>query len=182
MNKIIKKNEDIALSNFDINILLGGRVNIVLYPDLHKYFTLDELLGKYQACILLFEAKPRYGHWVCIFKLNPYVVEFFNPYGGFPDDSLLQINKKFRQQSGQEYPLLSKLLLNSPYKLTYNEFQFQEKNKDVKTCGRHCVVRLLKRNLNLYEYVYFLDVLCDKWNTNYDGVVTLLTLTVENNK
>ncbi len=176
MKKIIKKYEDMALSNFDIMKLLDNRVNIVLYPELHKYRNLDEVLGPYQACILLFEAEPRYGHWVCIFKLNESTIEFFNPYGGYPDDSLLHINKGFRKKSNQERPILSQLLLNSPYVLTYNEFRFQSQQADVKTCGRHCVVRLWKRDLSLYQYVDFLNGLRQVYDTNYDGVVTILTI------
>jgi hypothetical protein len=176
MNKVLKQYEDIALSNHDVYNLLGGKVNIVLYPDLHNYNTLDQILGPFGACVLLFEAKPKYGHWVCIFKLNPTEVEFFNPYGGFPDDSLLSINKMYRKKSGQEKPLLSELLINSPYRLTYNEFAFQSKSPDVRTCGRHCVVRLLKRDLELYKYVEFLNKLCKLWKTDYDGVVTYLTI------
>jgi hypothetical protein len=176
MKRIIKYYEDIALSNFDIFDLLNGKVNIELYPNLHNYDNLDQLLGKYGICVLLFEAKPSYGHWVCLLKLNNMEVEFFNPYGGFPDDSLLQINQEFRKKSDQEYPLLSELLLNSPYKLTYNEYQFQEIKSDIKTCGRHCSVRLMCQELSLYQYVKFLDKLCKKFDTNYDGMVTLLTI------
>jgi hypothetical protein len=176
MDKIIKKYESVALSNTDVFELLGGKVNIVLYPNLHNYQNIDQILGKYGACILLFEAKPKYGHWVLIFKQNPKMIEFFNPYGGYPDDTLLSINKKFRLESNQQYPILSRLLLDSPYILTYNEFQFQERKSDIKTCGRHCVVRLLARNLTLYQYVNFLDKLCDMYHENYDGVVTMLTI------
>ncbi len=176
MYNIIKKYEDVALSNTDIFELLGGKVHIAMYPDLHNYENIDQLLGKYGACILLFEAKPQYGHWVLIFKLDSTTIEFFNPYGGYPDDSLLSINKKFRIKTNQEYPILSQLLIDSPYKLTYNEFQFQEKNHGINTCGRHCVVRLLKRKLDLYQYVNFLNKLCNEYNENYDGVVTLLTM------
>jgi hypothetical protein len=176
METVIKNYEDVALSNGDIMRLLNGKVNIELYPNLYKYSNLDELLGPYGACVLLFEAKPKYGHWVCIFKQNSDLIEFFNPYGGFPDDSLLYINRQFRKESRQEYPILSQLLLDCPYELSYNEFQFQRKNKNVKTCGRHCVVRLMFRNLNLYEYKDLLDQLRKKYHTDYDGVVTYLTI------
>jgi len=176
MNKIIKHYENIALSNNDIMKLLDGEVNIILYPDLYKFSKLDQLLEPYDACILLFEAKPRYGHWVCIFKENKNTVSFFNPYSGFPDDSLLAINKDFRKKSNQEYPILSQLLLDSPYNLTYNEFKFQKRAPDIKTCGRHCVFRIMNKDLDLYKYKRALDILCKKWNTDYDGIVTYATI------
>ncbi len=176
MDKIINYYEDVALSDKDILNMLEGRVNIVLYPDLYKYSNLDQILGQYGACILLFEAKPNYGHWVCLFKQSYEEVCFFNPYGGFPDDSLLHINKSFRKESHQLKPLLTNFLINSRYKLTYNEFDFQRKAPEIKTCGRHCVVRLLNRDLDLYEYKKYLDLMCKKLNTDYDGVVTYLTI------
>jgi hypothetical protein len=176
LTKILSKYEDIALSNFDILQKINNKANIVLYPNLHKYKTIDEILGPYEACILLFEAKPKYGHWVCIFKRNNKTIEFFNPYGGYPDDSLLFINDEFRKKSNQEYPILSLLLLNSPYDLTYNEFKFQKKNQNIKTCGRHCIVRLLFRNLDLYKYHDMLEYLKKELNMSYDEIVTLLTL------
>lgn len=176
MDRILEKYEDIALSNYDIMEKINKKAKIVLYPDLYKYKTIDEVLGKYGATVLLFELKPKYGHWVCIFKTNENTIEFFNPYGGYPDDSLLKINEKFRKESNQELPILSLLLLNSHYNLTYNEFQFQEKNYNIKTCGRHCIVRLLLRNMDLYEYYNFLNILRNELNISFDEIVTLLTL------
>lgn len=173
--KTLKYYEDIALSNYDIIKLLKGRVNIVLYPDLHKYTNIDEVLGKYDACILLFEAKVNYGHWCAIFKINDNEIEFFNPYGGYPDDSLRYIPYHFAKVSNQLVPYLSLLLLDCPYELYYNEFGFQRHSKSVKTCGRHCVFRVMNRHMNIYEYKRLLDKLCMKHKTDYDGVVTLMT-------
>ena len=63
---IIKIYENIALSDSQVLKLINGRANLMLYPDLHKYESIDEILKPYGACILLFEAKPKYGHWCCI--------------------------------------------------------------------------------------------------------------------
>jgi len=172
----IKYYEDVALTNNDILKLLDNHANIILYPSLHQYKSLDQILGEYKACILLFEAMPSYGHWVAIFLLDNNTIEFFNPYGGWPDDSLKHISKEFRDKTYQDKPYLSLLLLNSPYELTYNEFKFQKMKDDIKTCGRHCVVRLWNRYKSLYEYVAYLDDLCERYKMDYDGVVTMLTL------
>jgi len=174
LNKL-KHYENVALSDKDVMDLLDGHVHIELYPNLHKYNNLDSLLGQYQACILLFEAKPQYGHWVLIFKLADNSIEFFNPYGGYPDDSLDHIDKEFRQNSNQLFPKLSQLLLDSPYELTFNEFDFQKKKSTIKTCGRHCVVRLANRNLGLYEYLDLLNNIRNKNKLDYDEIVTYIT-------
>jgi hypothetical protein len=176
--KIIKEYEDVALSNYDILKLVNHKAKIVLYPNLHKFKTIDQILGPYGACIILFEAKPNYGHWCCLFKVDDNILEFFNPYGGYPDDTLEYIPISFRKISHQCKPYLSFLLYNSPYELTYNEFQFQQHKPNIRTCGRHCVMRILCRNLSLYDYVKFLDLLCQKFNMNYDEVVTLITLKI----
>ena len=68
MNNILKKFENVALTNFDILKLLNEKANIVLYPELHQFTNLDQILGPYGVCVLLFEIIPKYGHWVCIFQ------------------------------------------------------------------------------------------------------------------
>jgi len=177
LSNIIKKYEDIALSNYDILKLLNGKANIVVYPNLYKYDNIEQLLEPYGALILLFEAKPKYGHWTCVFKLDNDTLEFFNPYGGYPDDSLRYIPEEFKSITNQNHSYLTRLLIDSPYNLTYNEYQFQKVGKDIRTCGRHCVVRLLCRWMDLYEYYNFMEQLSNVLNMNFDGVVTVLTIT-----
>jgi len=175
MSKTLKQYENIALSNYDILKMLDKRVNIILYPNLHKYDDIDQVLGPYGACILLFEAKKRYGHWVCIFKQDNDLLEFFNSYGGYPDDSLKYIPNHYAKVSNQLVPYLSLLMDKSNYDLSYNEFQFQKKGSGTKTCGRHCVVRLMNRDKTLYEYVDYLDDICENYDCDYDEAVSMIT-------
>jgi len=173
--------EDIALSDKNIFDLLEGKVSIVLYPDLHKYNNIDELLGNNGACILLFEAKPHYGHWCAIIKLNERLIEFFDPYGtattgGHPDDNLKHIPLEYAKVSNQREPFLSILMDKSPYNLSFNEIQFQRKDKKIGTCGRHCVFRIINKDLSLYKYADMMNVLCQSFKDDYDGVVTLFTI------
>lgn len=176
MNTKIKIFENIALSNHDILNLLSNKCNIILYPDLYKYNSINEILEPYDSCIILYEAKPKYGHWCAINKINNNDIEFFNPYGGLVDNSLNYIPNSFRKKTNQLYPYLTKLMYNSPYNLFYNEFKFQKKGYDIKTCGRHCVIRTLLKKLDIYEYKELLDELCKLYRINYDGVVTILTI------
>lgn len=171
---IINKYEDIALSNFEILELVDGKANFVLYPELINYSSIDEILEPYGACFLLFEAKPRYGHWCCLFKLDDNTIEFFNPYGGYPDDSLNLIPLHFRMVSNQYYPYLSWLMINSKYDLTYNEHKFQKRAKNTKTCGRWCATRILFRNISLKDFTKLFK------NKNGDKIVTLLTMWINN--
>lgn len=173
--------EDIPLSDRDITNSLGGEVSIAQYPEIHIFSNVDDLMGPYKAVVILFESKKNYGHWCCLFKLDDKTIEFFDPYGrattgGYPDDNLRMIPKDFATISNQEYPYLSYLLDISQYDLTYNEIQFQKREKGIKTCGRHCVFRIENRDMSLYEYEDMMDDLCEEFNTNYDGVVTLFTI------
>jgi len=176
--KILKQYENIALSDKDLRKLVEGKASIVLYPNLIHYKTIDEVLGPHEACFLLFEAKRHYGHWTLLFKSDPTTIEFFNPYGGYPDDSLEYIPMHFRKKSNQLHTHLSVLLDKSPYELTYNEFQFQKKAKDTKTCGRWCAVRLLMRYTSLYDFKEVIDKLSKELGLSGDEFVTLLTMYV----
>lgn len=176
----IDKAEDIALSDRTLLKLIDGKAKIVLYPDLIHYDNIDEVMGKYGCAIILFETKRNYGHWCCVFKVKPNEIEFFNPYGGYPDDSLDYIPTEFRLVSHQYYPHLSKLLYDSPYKLSYNEHQFQKHGTGIRTCGRHCAVRILLRNLSLEDYTNFLNYWCKKLGMDYDELVTYITMNILN--
>lgn len=171
---ILNRYENIALSNLDLIRMLDGKANIIIYPNLINYQSIDDVLGPYGACFLLFETRPKYGHWVCLFKRGN-IIEFFNSYGGYPDDSAQYIPLHYRIISGQAFPILSLLLLNSPYELEYNEFKFQRHNKNIKTCGRWAVVRLLLRELDIYQFKKFIDDLKKETGLTRDKIVTLLT-------
>jgi hypothetical protein len=182
MNEILNRYADIALSDKQVLKLINGRANLILYPDLHKYKHIDEILEPYGACIILYESKPKYGHWCCIFKVNDKLLEYFNPYGGlnegFPDDSLEYIPMDFRLKSYQYYPYLSYLMYNSPYELSYNEHRFQKHDMDIKTCGRWTALRLIFRNLSLEQFYVLMKFLKKRLKISLDQLVTLLTMKI----
>ena len=149
---IIERYENIGLSNKDLLELVEGKANIVVYGDIFKYKTIDELLYPYDCCFLLYESKPKWGHWCVIFKRTPENIEFFDPYGTFIDDELDLIDENFRKKSNQTYPYLTYLLYQNQYQIEYNQYKFQSKGKNIKTCGRWCVCRLWYRNLTLEQF------------------------------
>lgn len=175
----MNKYKDIALSNNDIEKKLkmfNINCQIVPYNELYKYKSIDELLYPSDSVIILYMWKPFYGHWCCLTKRHNNV-EFFNSYGGYVDYPILNnIDNKFRLESNQDYPYLTNLLLLSPYNLHYNEFQFQKKKSNIKTCGRHSLMRVLLKNFDIYEYKKILDIVKKKYMLkDYDDVVTFLT-------
>ncbi len=178
----IKDLENISLSDKQLMSLIDNEANLVLYPDLHKFKNIDDLLGRHGACIILYESKPNYGHWTAIFKTNnPKELEFFNSYGdsgrhdGYPDATLKFIPKDFRILSKQDHTYLAKLMVDSPYSLSYNQYKFQSDAEGIKTCGRHVANRLRMRHLSLDEYHNVIMKYCRELRMNPDQIVSLLT-------
>jgi hypothetical protein len=151
MQRKIKLLERKSLSNKDIERLCPN-VNIVSYPDLYQFDTLDDLLGKEGACVILYKTSENYGHWCCIIKINPNLVEFFDPYGIFIDDEFDFMSYATRIEVGQTVPYVSQLLYNCPYKLSFNEYKFQQQKKNVNTCGRWTALRVIYKKLPLNEF------------------------------
>jgi hypothetical protein len=173
----IQAYEDVPLSDGDLRKVLGG-VRIVMYPDIHKMGSLDEVMGPNGAAIILFESRPSYGHWCAVFRGaggDHGLVEFFNPYGGYPDDTLKLIDKEFAAETAQDAPYLSKLMMRSPYRLSYNQYAFQKYGSGVKTCGRHCASRLLLRALSLDDYKDWIAGQAARTGTDPDAVVSGIT-------
>lgn len=180
MNReILDQYQNVSLSDKHLFTLLDGKNTLILYPELVDYNNIDDVLGPHGMCVLLFEAKAGYGHWVCLWK-HEGKISFFNSYGGFPDDSLEYIPAHYAKLNNEDYPYLSLLLYNSPYELTYNEHQYQKRDKDVKTCGRHVAVRLFAKHLTDEQYYKYVKFFCKKYNISPDEFVTLMTLPIAN--
>jgi hypothetical protein len=171
MNLALKELTSIPFSGSDIISALDGEVKIMKYRDIKNYNNIDEVLLPYNKVVLLYEIKPKYGHWCCLFKNNN-TIEFFDPYGMKIDKQLDFINDNFKKESNQDYPYLSRLLLKSPYKLTYNDKKLQEKKEDVSSCGRHCCIRLILGHIPIKKYQELME---SKGGDNPDNKVTYLT-------
>ncbi len=186
MRKKLKKYENIPLSDTDIRKIVDGKCNVVLYPDMHKFKNIDEVLQPYGAAAILYQSRDNYGHWVCITLRDPseglsrkgkQILEFFNSYGnldggGMPDQELKNIPPEYAAKSSQNYPYLADLLLDKScqYKLSYNEYQFQKLDKDMATCGRWTAMRILLKHIPLRE---FYDIFHGIFS---DQLVTALTM------
>lgn len=179
--KYIEREINRPLSSIDIENILDNKCKIILYPELINYSSIDELLKPYGCVIILYMHKKInnnnsfYGHWCCIFKIKDKskTIEFFDPYGHFCDDQLntKALDRHFRIENGLVYPLLSYLLFytGTKYNLTFNHYKFQ--GPDSSTCGRHCCVRLLNKDLSLTKYNKYMK----SFGINYDLLVTILT-------
>ena len=168
IKKHLDKYKYVALSDADLANLMEGQARIVIYGDICKFKSIDEMLEPYGVCFVLYEWKPHFGHW-CVLIKHDDLIEFFDPYGKYVDMYLKMIPEPFRSESNQFVPALSNLLLECDYDLSYNEYQFQKMDENVRDCGRWCCVRAMLKEMSLKEFKrMFL-------NKEGDDIVTILT-------
>lgn len=153
MDKLIARSESKSFSGKDLIRLCDGKVRILEYSQLADARSLNEVLGRKGAVIILYETRKNYGHWVGLFRVDKRTVEFFDPYGLMPDEELGFIDDNFREESGQSVPHLTALLAASRDKIIYNQFPLQKLAKNTSTCGRWCGLRIALRQLPLADFV-----------------------------
>jgi hypothetical protein len=175
MDNIIHNAESISLNKNDIiKICSPNNVKIMFYVDLNKCNDINELFNESHNIIILFRTEGNYGHWVSLLKYSDYI-EFFDPYGFYPDSELKYASESLRSSMNTTVPHLTYLLNNAKNKyntkLIYNAVKLQKLHKDINTCGRHVALRIKLRHIELHEYQKLLTT--NKLNP--DMIVTYLT-------
>ena len=145
--------KETPLSNEDINIMLNG-TKIFKYPDLENMNSIDEIFDDQGRAVMLFLTKnENTGHWIALHKKED-TIYYFDPYGYDVDEDKDFIPDYKLEELNQEQPFLMDLFKKSKYKVYSNQYAFQNRNaKNTNTCGRHCVVRLIYKNLDLDDYL-----------------------------
>ena len=158
------------ISNIDILRKLKGKTNIVYYEDLHKYSEINQLF-KNNSCVLLYKIQPTFGHWTALIK-NNFGIEFFDPYGSLPDETKTVIDKYFLKQTNQYENYLCDLLYKESFTtpIEFNHYKFQHKGKNINTCGKHVICRIIHKDLSLEQYNQFIKSM----GINPDEYVTQL--------
>jgi hypothetical protein len=177
MNNNIKNIESYSLSDSDIRHYLPD-VNIYMYSDLANYHKIEDILpNPNNYLILLYQDSENTGHWVCILRQNN-TVEFFDPYGKYPDTQLKWVDNEIREDLGITSKFISNLFNNSKLKIVYNTAPYQETGNGINTCGRHVIYRLLNRNISLKNYHIMFKNETKKNKCDYDCVVSkIITIT-----
>jgi hypothetical protein len=151
-------------------------VKIIKYSELKNYNNINQLLPKVKDhIIILFENSPNNGHWTALLRPHKNEIEFFDSYGNNDVDILNWIPKRDNINLGVSEPYLRNLLKKSGYKCYYNTTQYQSKNSDIASCGRHCAFRIkcmLKGNQNLKDYHNFMNNLKKKTGLSFDDIVS----------
>jgi len=155
---------DKALSNSDIEKMI--KTKVLIYPDLFNYKNIYDILKPNGNFVLLYLTKENYGHWVCVIDHGK-SIEFFDSYGIKPDLEFKQIEN--RKELDEPFNYLSFLLLMSNKKIEYNSRELQEYSANISTCGRHCVMRILMKDIPIDEYGKILSM---DLNKTPDQIVT----------
>lgn len=166
MDRLIRK----RISNHEILDYFGGQCSIFMYSDIAECTDISQLFGKYDKCFLLYNNRPRSGHW-CLLMRYPDRFLFFDSFGYKPDEELGKIPQAIRRMHRMCYPVVLKLLRQSGKRIFFNQYQLQESKRGVNTCGRHCIVRAAYPGLRTDDYARILT----SSELSPDVIVTLLT-------
>lgn len=173
----IKEKEKQPLTNFDIKDYLGQNAKIVVYSDLKKYKSIEDLLPNNNSYfVLLYQDSAHSGHWVSLLRKGDTII-FFDPYGLYCDDELKWIDPNTRQGLGIKKKYLSDLLNDFDGKINYNKVKYQSENPDISTCGKHTCFWLynaIQKDKTLVTYYKLMNKLKNKLGLSYDGVVTAM--------
>ena len=173
----IRKTEGKPMSDIDIKRYLPS-AQIILYPELSKYESIDELLPNDKSyCIILYEDKLNSGHWCCVLKFND-IYEYFDSFGKTIDNPLKNwLSKGQRIKLDENVFYLSNLLNQTDKEVIYNKIDFQVDNPSIQTCGRFCIHRILMmlKGMNLQEYQRYMKQRKSEEHLTYDELVSKLT-------
>jgi hypothetical protein len=144
-------NNDVPLSSTDLKNIFDGELKVMIYKELKKCKTIDEVLHPYNRVCILYNWTPSVGHWTCLFKKDN-TIYFFDSFGSIPDGKTNygQIPKNIRNHMGLEYKYLTKLLYESPYEIDYNPMPIQDIKSS--TCGRYCALRLALYDMTTEDF------------------------------
>lgn len=114
---------------------------LILYNDLKKYKTIEQLLPKHKSYFILLYpvSSETNGHWTVLTRFDN-VIEYFDSYGLRPDVPFSWDSSKFRDNKKYLTGLLNKTNL----KVVFNDISFQSKRDGmIATCGSFVVFRVL---------------------------------------
>lgn len=172
LEQITLKSVNNDLSNNGIYRLTGKQP--ISYSDLAKYSNLNDLLGKDNFCVLLYQTSSKTtGHWVALMVNIKNEIVFFDSYG---------LKYDFEQQYGATYDkslpkYLTNLIESDGRVVKYNTFDYQRWGKSVSTCGRWSSIAVnLLRKLSLQAFNRLFTTNKSTLLNNGDFTITLLTL------
>lgn len=163
MNETLRQIKSYALSNEDINQILEPDTKVFAYPEFSKMKSIDEAFDSLGRCVFLFLTESEsMGHWCCMFKRNGHI-EYFSSYGDAPEAERKWVSQEQLEKLGQGKPYLLELLQRSKLPVYVSKYPYQSDRKDLATCGRWCVLRLICKDLS---HIQFYNLVKDEMKRN----------------
>lgn len=171
------------ISNTDLERYLGKETLsndfILKYSELKNYKTIEELLPKdFSYKIILIESEMNSGHWICLLRYGNFI-EIFNSYGTRPSVELNFLSRVKKMILGQDEKFLNTILTECKgrYKVIYNKKRFQKYSNNIRTCGRHVLLRIMMNTLyrmTLMDYIDFMEKIKERYGLDYDQIVSVM--------
>ena len=174
---VIDESKKYPLSNTDIQSLLDGETNIFTYPMLESIDHIDEIFDPKGRAIMLFLTDgENSGHWISLIKRGN-IIEIYDPYGHSPAEWKTKLGGAMTDMRDwkQDRPLLQQKIKEAGYRMKVNKKQVQPVSKNIATCGRHSVMRLLFHQYPLEEYNAIIKKIQTETGISPDDLATGLT-------
>ena len=170
-NKKIKQVEENSISDAEIKYYLPS-ANIMTYPELDIIQDIEQLLPRNDSYfVLLYLDTPNSGHWCTLKRFNN-DIDYFCSYGTYPDDQIRKwYGKKLATELKENKLYLTNLLNKTKLKVNYNDMDYQNKNIDIVTCGRH-MINFIKSKKDLKQYYKMMQKLRKETGEDYDELVS----------
>jgi len=140
---------DKALSNEDVEKIVGHKIGLVTYDMIKNIYDVNEMFVN-DCCLIYYPVTPTFGHWCCLRKNNN-LINFFDSYGDCVDDELEIIHSKFKPDL---LHLLQKYC-DKGGKVDYNYHKLQKLSDKISTCGRWCGLFMRYNDMSIDEFANF---------------------------
>jgi hypothetical protein len=167
----------------EIRQALNNNINILISSQIAKFTNWRQLFkdGSNETILLILQSDS-FGHWVTLLKDDAHkLIEFFCPYGNKIRTIYNFIGRGEQKKLNSEPEQLIRLLDEAKqqgYKIKINNYEYQDTDRDVNTCGRWCCFRVQqhrKYNLNNEQFKKLMVTLKKKLKgVPYDAIVAQL--------
>ena len=156
---------------------LGFRV--VNYLDLFKYTKIEQVVDEKGIILYTPISQKSLGHYSCLWLRNNSLY-YWCSYGyNLSYTAAKSDYMQYTPEKDEEYLMtLVKDFINRGGIFSVNHVKYQNLNENTSTCGRYCIIRLLKRNMSHEEFYKFFTLKQKYPNMSNDELVTMLTYIV----
>ena len=146
-NHMLKDDLYYPLSDKDLQKLHSGK--FFIYNDLERINNIEDLFDNRDICYILIETnRKNNGHYFCLIRRGN-MIEQFDSYGIPIEEQKAFVKPELLDKDNH----ITRLLLDSPYMVSYNEHEFQDYDDlNIATCGRWCALRAIYRHLPLGKF------------------------------